>query len=472
MSVRSVLLLSVVVLAVSLRLVGLTRGNVDWGEGAASNEGGGTAFYTFHPDEETLVSASLELTSLADPPLTAYGTLPLLIARGTVGLAWLVSGTPSGLGSAPSRRSAFYGVRIAALAISMATLWLIWHLGRAVSGETGALTALLIAAAVPMAIQQAHFYTVDGLFTLLALAAILASLQALQEGQMRHYLLAGMLVGITAAVRLNGALAGLLLAGAHVCWGRINHASGFHGLAHRLRDRRIWLAGASAVAVLLSLEPYLVLEPGRLLEYVNTDDFGYSMRVARGEILRPWSLADHGTVPYLHFWRYLWPLSVGWPATLAFAVSAGVALVRRRPPELFLVAWLCLYFALIGGLHTKHVRYLFPMLPLLAVLAGSAWEAALGRGRALRRGLVAAVAAAAGVYTCLYGVAFARIYASSSKIVVLRFLVIVFWRYSILSFAFSMAAAFSTGFSFLLLQAKKIIRMTDKYNNFFITAPE
>ncbi|MFH1568680.1 MAG: glycosyltransferase family 39 protein [Gemmatimonadota bacterium] len=435
--VRGALLLSALVLGLALRLVGLTRGNAEWPDPAAPPGQESPAFYTFHPDEETLISAGLRLTDPTNPPLTAYGALPMLLARGTVGLAWGLSGAPTDFTTAASRRPAYYGIRAVAVLISLATLWGVWALGLRLAGEWAAGVAVAIVAVVPLAVQQAHFYTVDGLFTLLTLGAALGCLRALDRGDTRHFALAGLLIGAAAAVRLNGALMGIVLAGGHLCWpgvrepgastrsgrgrqdldppARLSPGQPLRGrrwvrrTAALIQDRRMWAATGVAAAVLLALQPYLLLAPGRMSEMVNSDDFAYSLRVARGEILRPWSLADYHTTPYLHYWTHLWPLAVGWPLTWGLGAAAIAAAARRRRDELFLLAWLLLYFGLVGGLHTKHVRYLLPMLPFLAVLAGSA----VVRARRLGGRLAAAVLAAAvavGAYTALYGAGLARIY--------------------------------------------------------------
>jgi hypothetical protein len=58
---------------------GSSRGASDF----VPTETGTTAFYAFHPDEETLIRAALDLNlrSPLDPPLTAYGLLPMYMAR-------------------------------------------------------------------------------------------------------------------------------------------------------------------------------------------------------------------------------------------------------------------------------------------------------------------------------------------------------------------------------------------------------
>ena len=59
------------------RFAGLSRGEVDFVSPDYGAKGHSASFLTFHPDEETLTRAALELADPLDPPLTASGKLPL-----------------------------------------------------------------------------------------------------------------------------------------------------------------------------------------------------------------------------------------------------------------------------------------------------------------------------------------------------------------------------------------------------------
>ena len=77
-------LLAVLILGCVLRFVGLTRGGSDFVLPEQARTGVGEVYYQFHPDEETLVRAALKLSSPLEPPLTAYGMLPMYLARGVL----------------------------------------------------------------------------------------------------------------------------------------------------------------------------------------------------------------------------------------------------------------------------------------------------------------------------------------------------------------------------------------------------
>jgi hypothetical protein len=77
-----------------VRFTGLTRGSADVAPTATQQQGLQTPFYRFHPDEKTLLRAALQLDNPLQPPLTAYGMLPLYVLRTTVELTTFCFGGP------------------------------------------------------------------------------------------------------------------------------------------------------------------------------------------------------------------------------------------------------------------------------------------------------------------------------------------------------------------------------------------
>ena len=390
---RYILLGLVLALGCYTRFAGFTRGTPNPPLGSADDPAGGS-FYHFHPDETTLVRAARELTSPLDPPLTSYGLVPIYLARGVLeGIGVFSPAHGEGPEAWP-----FIALRFVSALLSVGCLALVWIIARRSLDYWSTLFALYFTAVAPVAIQQAHFFTVDGLFTALALAAFYTFLRAAAQGRWGWFVVAGLLIGVAGATRLNGLLLGLVLA-AGVVMARGPAA---------LLQLRLWLAALVAAAALLALQPYLATDPGLLFSGTTSDDLHFSLQVARGQILRSWTVADLHTVPYLHYWTHLWPLSVGWPTTVVFVLSLGYAVWRRRPLGWLILGWSTIYFALIGGLHTKHVRYLLPLLPFFCLLAGDfcGRMAQSPRFRALGSGACILVALHAGIY----GLAFSQLY--------------------------------------------------------------
>ena len=393
-------LVAVAVAAGTLRVTGWDRGVSDFVLPEASSHGETTSFYHYHPDETTLIGASLALDDPTQPPLTAYGMLPMYLGRAVLeGTAWL-TGEPVDSDALSVRT-----VRAVSALLSLATLATMWALARNLWGAPTALVAVLLVGATPLAIQQAHFYTVDGLFALLALLSLGAVIRLHDGSRESAYLVAGLLIGATAATRLNGLLTALVLAVAHFTALRV---TGWQGLSERFRAKGLWYAALTTVVTVVVLQPHLLIDPESMLRSSGTDDFAYSVAIASGDMLRPWSLADTDTIPYLHFWIALWPQGVGWPLTLLLALGWFRAVAQGERADRLIALWCALYFLTVGGLHTKHVRYLLPLLAPLGLLA-TRMVIDLCEHPGRRRWIVAVVAACA-LYTWAYGVAFSRIY--------------------------------------------------------------
>ena len=175
---------------------------------------GGRAFYHFHPDETTLVQAALNPIDPFAPELTSYGTLPVYLLRGVLELNRIVLGRDFKNQESPHDvRYVYITARILAVLVSCLTLYLVWVMGMRWFGELTGLLAVSIVAVAPLAIQLAHFYTVDGQFTLLVLAAVHAILNALEKDDRRWFVWAGVLIGLSGAVRLIGLDGGARAAG-------------------------------------------------------------------------------------------------------------------------------------------------------------------------------------------------------------------------------------------------------------------
>jgi len=408
---RSFLLL-IALLALYTRFVGLDRGESDFAPPEKALEEGLTAyFHHFHPDEETLVRAALALENPLEPPLTAYGMLPLYLWRTALALYTPFADAPfDALDTVASTTAIYRAIRLLSILFSLASLALVWHLGKRLYDPFTAALAALFFVATPALIQAAHFATVDGLHTLLCLAAFALMLRAFSSEHWLPYALAGLAIGAAGAVRLNGLLLGPVLVAGHFA---------AHGWA-AWRRPGIWVAGLTALGALVLLQPYLLFDPAILTRADGTDDLGFSLKVAQGEILRPWTVADLHTIPYLHYATDLLPLAVGWPLALGILAAIPFALWKRRQTSALLLFFCGLYFLQMGGLHTKHVRYLLPMLPFLLLVTAD-FCTQLERVRQRAGWALGGILASAAL---VYGLAFSSIYTrEDSRIQAARWIV-------------------------------------------------
>lgn len=382
-------------LGVGLRFVGLERGTSDLGPS------GGSEYHSFHPDEATLVRAAIAPVDPFDPPFTAYGLLPVYVLRAAL---WARGLDDADLGVVSQRRQVFVTARALAALLSSAVLVATWVLGVRFMGRGPALLGLAFTCFAPGAIQQGHFFIVDGFFTALALGGLGVIVQAVQTGERRWYVLAGFLVGALGAVRFNGLALGLVLLAGHLL-------RPGEGVFRRLRAPELWWAGGVALMAVLALQPYLLASPELLTRTDTNADFALSLRFARLEFLQPWTLVDvHGT-RYWDHWFGLWPWICGWPLALALLLGAGYVAWWGSLSQRLVLLWCGLYFLSVGALPVKAVRYVVPLLPLLGlctgVLCAALWQRWRLPGVLMALGLVG--------HVVVYGLAFSRVYTTADS---------------------------------------------------------
>lgn len=372
-------------MGVALRFVGLQRG------GSALTTNRAEAFHVFHPDEGTLVRAALSPLTPLDPPFTAYGLLPVYVLRAAL---WVQDMAAADVDEVHAKKAVYRTARLLAVVLSCAVLVLTWLLGREFVGPWGRLLGLTVVAFAPGALQQAHFFIVDGLFAVLSLAGIVAILRAVETDDRRWYFAVGLLVGALGAVRFNGlALGGVLLVG--------------HLMARRRWNAgELWLSGVVAAGTVLVLQPYILAHPDLLARAESSNDFAKSLLFARLEYLQPWTLVDVHSTRWWDHWWVLWPAIGGWPLTVALLGGIAFVLWRGTRPQRLALLWCSIYFASVGALPVKAVRYLVPLLPVLGLCVAALCEE-IGR-RARWPGSVLGVVITLPVV--IYGLSFARIY--------------------------------------------------------------
>ncbi len=373
-----------------------------------------TDFYEFHPDEETLVRAALQLETPLNPPLTVYGLVPVYLVRAVLAtLSFVHDADLKELATPQLKPLVFKAVRWTSACLSTLCLVMVFYIGAIWFRPSVAVLATTLFAAFPIAIQLAHYFTVDGVFAFLATISTTAFLWAVRSGHRRAYVIAGVCIGLVASVRLNGLALMPILLIVHCCSNGQGSLKSL--LACALAPKTRWAVLATITTVLV-LQPYMVFDPELLLRAESSDDFGFSMLVTNGEILRPWSLFDTETAPFTHYLVELVPLATGWPFACLMVPATVVALLRGGPSRTVCATWILVYFVTIGGQHTKHVRYLLPMLPFAALLVADMCATGMSKLRPISFKIPAFVGVAGVmVYTVLLGAAFTNIYSKEDS---------------------------------------------------------
>lgn len=227
-----------------------------------------------------------------------------------------------------------------------AVLWT-WGLARRVYGERAAWPAAALLAVAALHVRQSHLAGVDVELAFWFAGALWAAVRLGEREDWAAYALSGALVGLAAATKYPGALAGVAVAAAHLLAGR------------PLLDRRLWGAGGAALGVFVLASPYVLLDWGIFVVH-------FSSQVEHLE-------TGHGQDLGLGWGYHLWvslPAGLGWGGLGLGLAGGALALRERRPGPLALLAALLVFYLFIGAGRAVFARYTLPLLPLLAALAG------------------------------------------------------------------------------------------------------
>jgi hypothetical protein len=292
------------------------------------------------------------------------------------------------------------------VALAVATLGLLYLLGRLLAGRIGGLVAASLALASPLIRQmlvRLHSDVPLVLFVLLALLVALLGVRQSRRGELR--LGWALALGFTLGLALSSKLTAALSLFAVGLWGVLVSVLAAYRQAGPLAARlatawqvgRGWaLALLVAVGLFVLSDPHLyenpILHTWHLLEHRRTEmdiQQRYQAKVALHAPLERLAFVFRGSL-----YRETWSGSHGVPletvlAAIGFASLAALTWRRVRqsgpPPAegLLLLTTLVYFVGLSGGLLIAWARYLLPSLLLGMLLSGVGLAVLLGRLRSL-----------------------------------------------------------------------------------------
>jgi hypothetical protein len=299
----------------------------------------------------------------------------------------------------PARALQFLAMRLSraeSVLFGLATILIVFVVGRRHWGEAVGLLAAVFAAVTMGLVNLWHFATPEGLLFLLMLAALALMDRLISRGGMRDYALTGACIGLACSTKYTAWLLAAPFLAAHLA-GR-----GARGAVHVSNLRKVAVAGVTAVMAFLAGTPLIVVDWRQFWEW--------------GVVYNWYTGAPTGSLVEIRrsYGPYLALLGdgLGWPlfALSLAGLAAGAAHLcvgdrRSAAGRGYLIhtTWVTVFYAFYGLSPHHALRFIMPIAPSLVLLAASASVAFTERQRrpGAKRLALASVAAVL-IYSAVY----------------------------------------------------------------------
>jgi 4-amino-4-deoxy-L-arabinose transferase-like glycosyltransferase len=356
-----------------LRLWGI-RSGLPWAYNADENS-------HFLPQAVGMFRGDLDPHYFINPPGFTYAThIGLRLRFGGADDVWSAFAADPG--------SVFVVGRIVSALIGVSAVWLVYLAGaRLIDRRTGLLAAALLAVAF-LPVFYGHLALNDAPTVAPVALGLWAAAGVLREGRDRDYLVAGLAVGLAAATKYTGGIVLLpVLIAAAI------QAAQPGGRLPAIRGAM--LAFVAFAAGFVAANPYALL---------NFDDFWFGIAhqssAAGGETTTKLGSTREGGLGF-YVWTLTWGLGI--VPTVA-AVGAHVPLWRDdRRVWLMLVPGIVLFLLFMSIQGRFFARWLLPVYPMLALLAGYAGMRLVELAELRRPRWRHAALLAVGVVLCVQG---------------------------------------------------------------------
>ena len=309
----------------------------------------------FHPDERQLlmISQRLSINDL-DPGWYNYGTLPLYVLE-------IFS-----FGMEELNNLRFPG-RILSSFFDSVTIFIVGELGKRFHTKlTGVISSIFYSTCI-LAIQLSHFFTVDTfLNTSIALIFLLCS-NLINRLNFKNLFYLSLAIGIGFAIKISIFI---------ICLPVLVTLFFSTNVKINFQKRKIYNLPSFFFSILIvifvsvlsfsALNPYSIIN---LNEFINSSRIQSEM--ARGIIDFPYTRQYENTTPYIYHISQLIKVSLG-PFLGIFSVFSLIYVsIKFNKTSGFIwyifLSWVASYFLFYGFIHTKFIRYLFPIIPIILI---------------------------------------------------------------------------------------------------------
>ncbi|PIZ64596.1 hypothetical protein CO051_05590 [Candidatus Roizmanbacteria bacterium CG_4_9_14_0_2_um_filter_39_13] len=370
---NKVLLILILILAFCLRLAGF-----NWDSG-----------FHFHPDERMLIMVAERITfwTQLNPDFFNYGSLPIYLLRGTSQLLDLIFNSTL----ANYDGMLFVGRSLSTIA-DLIVVFLIYHISFHISHKkTIALWSSFFYAIAFFPIQNSHFFIVDTFLNLFS--TLLMYLLLMYRDQPSYKKVC--MIGIVFAAALTSKISAVIflpVIGLTFILPFEKHENIFQKIFHLFQRKptkiRPYILYSLFNILLFSLCTLIfgfLFMPYAFIEYIRfLSDISQQVKMNSDAYIFPYTLQYVGTLPYWYYIKniFLWGLG---PVISTLAIIGIIVCIRKYLPyfpslprrgiegvasfTIFLLFYL-IYFIIIGKSAVKFMRYMLPLYPFFAIMAG------------------------------------------------------------------------------------------------------
>lgn len=324
--------------------------NLSWG-----------APYFFHPDERNIASAvsQLSIPNQLNPHFFAYGSLPLYSIY-LVGLVYssLFSNSLTSM-SVVSFETAIITSRLFSAFFSVATVYLLFLIGKKIANRTTGLILALLAAVSPGLIQYAHFGTFEMWITFLSTLLLFLCILLLKKSSYRITFFSGVVAAALVATKVSSLV--LIPTPLIALF-----------LYERTKRKQNFLALAGIFFITLS-SVFIITSPYIFLDYQTfKNSISYESAVALGTLPVFYTQSFIHTTPVIFQFTHIYPFILSVPATLLFILSIPIftynILKRKSVPYALILLFFLILLLSQAILYTKWIRYIIPTLPFALLI--------------------------------------------------------------------------------------------------------
>lgn len=329
--------------------------------------------YFFNPDERRLIQWGMDF-NYSEPNISEWGALPLLLVK--------LFTTIFSFFDIPTRTDIYIIARVFSVVLAVTSILFVYLLTKQLYSRQSALYAAIFTTVTVLHIQYSHFYSLDGLFSSIILVAFFPILKVAQIDNIKAYILAGIIIGLATATRLNGVL---LFIPACIAYFYNNYDQSFWNRAKLLdskieqlqvlllqfiklvANKKLLLMFACFICIFFIINPAIILDTKK---YLFTDGLVWVLLQSSGYIKSQYTLQFEGTTPWFFVLNLFW--GAGPFLLVSYIIGSSYIIFKWQKIENWLIfSFILLYLWFSASARVKFIRYSLPLLPLLNIIAAN-----------------------------------------------------------------------------------------------------